>query len=183
MKKNIIVFILIMILLSLTGCGDITPRNAVENFLNQYKDLSSDVLIDVESVIAGEDFTQNQEDKYRNIIKKQYQDLEYVINGEEFIDDKVIVNTNITVYNLYKAQDDAGIYLNDHYDEFVDSSGNYDSSAFIDYKLKMMENTIERVNYNIDFVVAKNDEESYEVTDITRDILEKIHGIYDIARD
>ena len=50
--KKILMFLVVTILL--TGCGGNNPRMAVENYLKQYRNLSSEVLVDMERIIENE---------------------------------------------------------------------------------------------------------------------------------
>ena len=79
---------------------------------------------------------------------------------------------------LYKAQNDAANYLNDHQDEFKDENGNYDNNKFLDYKLDQMKKMSDTVEYSITFDVVKNEDDKWQVKELTDDDLEKIHGIY-----
>ena len=84
----------------------------------------------------------------------------------------------ITVYDLYKAQRDATEYLNEHRDEFNDEEGNYDSSKFMDYRLEQMQKTTDTVEYTITFNLTKDDDDNWQITELSQEDLEKIHGIY-----
>ena len=50
-------------------------------------------------------------------------DLSYKIIKEEKEDDITLVTTKISVYDLYKAQSDASLYLADNMNEFYDENG------------------------------------------------------------
>ena len=108
MKKVIVALVLTLLI---TGCGGNNARTAVDSYLKQYKNLSSEVLVDMEDVIEKENLTNEQEDKYREVLKKQYKDLTYEIIEEEYDNDVSYVTAKITVYDLYSAQSDASIYL------------------------------------------------------------------------
>jgi len=175
MKK--ILSLLLIILLLTTGCGGNNARGAVENYLKKYRNLSSEVLVDLENVINKENLTKKQQEKYREVLKKQYKDLTYEIINEEFENDVTYVTAKIEVYDLYTAQSDASLYLANNKNEFNDESGIYDVNKFIDYKLDKMKNTTSRIEYKITFTVTKEDDE-YVVSQPTEIDLQKIHGIY-----
>lgn len=173
--KKIIVYILMMFIL--TGCGSNTARTAVESYLKKYKTLSSEVLLDMERVIERENLSNDQKEKYREILKKQYKDLTYEILEEEYDDEVSYITVKISVYNLYKAESDATVYLENNKNEFYDESGEYDVNKFVDYRLKKMKDTTNRIDYTIVFTVTK-EKDKYEVVQPTENDLKKIHGIY-----
>ena len=115
MKRLLVVFI---ILLTLTGCGGNTAKGAVDSYLKKYRNLNSEVLIDLEKLVEDENLSSEQEDKYRDVLKKQYKDLTYEVIEEEYDNDISYVTVKISVYDLYKAQNDASIYLRNNPEEF-----------------------------------------------------------------
>lgn len=179
MKKITKLMVMVLFIVSLVGCGCVkkTAKGAVEDFLNQYKSLSSNVLSDMDDVVDKENLTDEQKEKYRDILKKQYQDLKYKITKETYDKDVAYVTVDITVYDYYKIQKDANSYLTAHEDEFK-TNGVYDNNLFMDYKLDMMKKATDTIEYTIDFKVTKDDKDNYKVTDLSNEDLEKIHGIY-----
>ena len=181
MKKFLKIFLVMFFTISLVGCScmQMTARNRVEEFLDQYRNLSANVLGDLDEVVDSEvDLNEEQKEKYRDVLKKQYSDLEYEIVNENYDGDKAVVEAKITVYDLYKAQRDATVYLNEHSEEFNDEAGNYDSSKFMDYKLELMQKNNDTVEYTINFNLTKDDDGNWQITELSQDDLEKIHGIY-----
>ncbi|MDE6285240.1 MAG: hypothetical protein K2M17_05790 [Bacilli bacterium] len=180
MKKVVASIIVVISCIFLVGCScnNRTAKNAVEDFLDQYRNLSASVLADLENVIENENLSSEQEDKYREILKKEYSDLKYEILDETYDGESAVVKTKITVYNLYKAQSDAALYLNNNMDEFKDDEGNYDNKKYLDYKLDQMKKVTDTVEYTIEFRCTKNDNDNWEVNELTKEDLEKIHGIY-----
>ena len=161
----------------LTGCTTSSARVATERYLNKYKALDSEVLVDMESIIEKENLKTEAKEKYRSVLKKQYKDLSFVITGEEFDDNVSYVTTRVTVYDLYKAQKDASLYLDNNKNEFLDENGNYDEDKYINYKLDRMMMMQDRIEYTIIFTVTKEDNE-YVIIQPTENDLKKIHGIY-----
>lgn len=174
MKKFIA---LVFIILIVTACGKNTARNAVDTYLKKYRNLSSEVLVDMEKIIEKENLNNEQKEKYREILKKQYKDLVYEILEEEYDDEVSYVTVKITVYDLYKAQSDALIYLENNMTEFYDESGEYDVNKYIDFRLKKMKDTTSRIDYTIVFTIIKENDK-YVVEQPTENDLKKIHGIY-----
>ncbi|MBE6156215.1 MAG: hypothetical protein E7161_00505 [Firmicutes bacterium] len=179
MKK---ILSLLLLLLLLTGCGGNNARNAVDSYLKKYRNLSSEVLVDLENTITKENLTNEQQEKYRDVLKKQYKDLTYEIVEEQYDDDASYVTVKVSVYDLYKAQSDASIYLANNPDEFNDNTGVYDNDKYTDYKLDRMKNITEKVDYTITFTVTKENDK-YVVEQPTEIDLQKIHGVYNYELD
>ena len=179
MKK---ILSLLLLLLLLTGCGGNNARNAVDSYLKKYRNLSSEVLVDLENTITKENLTNEQQEKYRDVLKKQYKDLTYEIVEEQYDDDASYVTVKVSVYDLYKAQSDASIYLANNPDEFNDNTGVYDNDKYTDYKLDRMKNITEKVDYTIVFTVTK-ESDKYIVEQPTDNDLQKIHGVYNYELD
>ena len=167
MKKIGKLLTVVVVLLSLVGCGCMkkTAKGAVQDYLNQYKNL-----------------TDNQKEKYRDILKKQYQDLKYDVVSEKYDGDNATVEVKIKVYDLYKVQKDANDYLTTSGDEFK-QNGVFSNDLFMNYKLDKMKKTTETVEYNIIFNVTKDDKGNYKVIDLSNSDLEKIHGVYNYDND
>ncbi|MBQ6840705.1 MAG: hypothetical protein IJO63_01130 [Bacilli bacterium] len=176
MKKLFSVLICLVMVLTLSGCKD-TASMAVENYLAKYNSLHEDVLMDMDNVIMEENLSDNDKSTYESIFKKQYTDLKYEIIEEEYNGDEATVKTKITVYDLYKVQNDASMYLAENPDEFNDDNGIYDVTKYISYKLDQMKNATQTVDYTIDFYVVKTSE-GWTVSSLSKTDLEKLHGVY-----
>jgi len=179
MKK---ILSLLLLLLLLTGCGGNNARNAVDSYLKKYRNLSSEVLVDLENTLIKENLTNDQQEKYRDVLKKQYKDLTYEIMEEEYDNEASYVTVKISVYDLYKAQSDASVYLANNPDEFNDDNGIYYNDKYTDYKLDRMKDMTEKVDYTITFTVTKENDK-YVVEQPTEIDLQKIHGIYNYELD
>ena len=184
MKNFCKVLIVLCFLGFITGCGCMkkTAKGAVEDYLNEYKNLSSNVLSDLENVINNENLSDKEKEVYRDALKRQYQDLKYDIISENYDGDTATVDTKITVYDFYKEQKEASEYLNNNPDEFKEN-GVYSGSMFMDYKLDKMKKTTNTVSYNITFSLLKDDSGNYKVVDLSAADLEKIHGVYNYDAD
>lgn len=184
MKKVYKVLLVVGICLVLAGCGCMkkTAKGAVQDYLNQYKNLSSNVISSMDDVVNDENLTDSQKEKYRDILKRQYQDLKYEITSEKYDGDNATVEVKITVYDLYKVQKDANNYLTNSGDEFKEN-GVYSNDLFMNYKLDKMKKITDTVEYNITFNVTKDDKGNYKVNDLSNSDLEKIHGVYNYDND
>lgn len=183
-KKVYKLLLVVGICLVLAGCGCMkkTARGAVQDYLNQYKNLSSNVISSMDDVVNDENLTDSQKEKYRDILKRQYQDLKYEIASEKYDGDNATVEVKITVYDLYKVQKDANNYLTNNGDEFKEN-GVYSNDLFMNYKLDKMKKVTDTVEYNITFNVTKDDKGNYKVNDLSNSDLEKIHGVYNYDND
>lgn len=179
MKKIISLLVLVLII---SGCGNNTARNAVESYMKKYKTLDSEVLVDMENTIKKENLSNEQEEKYRDILKKQYKDLSFEILEEEYDNEVSYVTVKIEVYDLYKAQSDATVYLENNPQEFYNDNNEYDVNKFIDYKLERMKDMTSRVDYTITLTVTKENDK-YVVENPTENDLRKIHGVYNYEID
>ena len=179
MKKLFGGLIIILSCRLITGCSCSKrgAKGAVEDYLNQYKNLSSNVISDINRVVDKEDLTDAQKEKYRDVLKRQYQDMKYKVINESYDGDNATIEVKITVYDYYKVGKDANTYLNNNQDEFKEN-GTFSNSLFMDYKLDKMKNVTDTVEYDITFNVTKDDNDNYKVSDVSQSDLEKIHGIY-----
>ncbi len=176
--KKIRILLLIICGILLTGCmGNMTAKEAVSDYLEMYVTLDSNVIEQLDDFVEHENLSNEQKEVYKEVLKKQYSTLTYTIDGETYQDDIAYIKTNINVNNLYDVQKESLEYFNQHTDEFNDNDGNYDKSKFLDYKLQEMNNANRRISYEIEFKVVKNDN-NWEVSQLSNDDLEKIHGIY-----
>lgn len=179
MKK---IFLVMATCLLLVGCSltEQKAKGAVEDYLNQYRNLGDTVLIDLNTLVDSENLSDSQKEVYKDILEKQYKDLTYKIEDEEYDGDTAKIRAKITVYDLYKAQNDAAKYLSDNTTEFNDENGKYDNDKYLDYKLEQMKKATDTVDYTIEFNVVKKDDK-WLVEQPSADDLEKIHGIYNYS--
>ena len=172
------IFSIIGLAFIITGCSlgnmDNTPTKKVEEYLNNYQTLDSNVLNELDSIVDQETlFDENQKTTYRDILKKHYQDLVYKIKEETVNGDKATVEVEIEVSDYTKALKGAQDYRDNNESEFLDNE-----SKFNDYKLEVLKNNKERVKYTIYFSLTKSDDE-WVLDDLTQTEQEKILGIYE----
>ena len=180
MKKILTVFLALFIL---TGCDfakniNNTPNRKVEDFLNKYQRLDSEVLKGLDDVIEHENIlNKEQSEAYRKLMKKHYQDLVYEIKNEKEDGDNAIVTVEVEVTDYSKAITEANKYIQNNPEKFKDEEGNFDENLFNQYKIDEMEKVTERIKYTIDFQVKKVEKE-WKVQPLSDKDLDKIHGIY-----
>ena len=75
MKKVLLILVVGLFLVG-CSCSNNTAKGAVEDFLDQYRNLSASVIEDMDNVIEKEEnLNEEQKDQYRDILRKQYTDL------------------------------------------------------------------------------------------------------------
>ena len=193
MKRLSKVLLSLFFVLVLVGCGNMTntPTKKVEEFLGKYQSMDSEVMAQLDKVISDDtDMNDKQKKKYRALLEKQYQNLSYKIKNESIEGDNATVDVEISVLDYATAQAEAKKYYEEHKDEFKDK--NKDDSlvegaeetiekttAYIDYKLKQLENVNDKTKYNITFNLEK-DNGKWKVKDLSDEDIEKIHGLYGV---
>lgn len=202
MKKKIIVF-LSLLTLFVTGCGNNmnTPTGKVEEFLGKYQSMDSDVLTQLDKVIADDSTMDDTQKKdYKTLMEKQYQNMSYKIKDEEIDGDEASVLVEIEVYDYANSIKESRKYYSEHRDEFDDKEIGNDGadtdndgmdeegevvggavdtiSSFITYKIKQLMDVTDKANYEITFHLNKEDGE-WVVEDITDVDRQKIHGLFE----
>ena len=180
MKKVLSILGLALIM---TGCSlgnmDNTPTKKVEEYLNNYQTLNSNVLSELDSMVNQEElFDEDQKTTYKDIMKKHYQDLTYTIKEETVNGDKATVEAEIEVNDYTKALKESENYRTTNESEFLDEEGVFDETKFNNYKLDLLKSNKERVKYTIYFSLSKSGNE-WVLDDLTETEQEKILGIYE----
>ena len=176
MKK---VIVLLFMLLLVVGCNlSNTPSGKVEMYLNGLNDLNDDVVMDIETKVSSENLTNENKEIYKSVLKRQYEDLKYEIKEESINGDEAFVIVKINVYDFHKEEANSINYMNDNTNEFSDVNGIFDNNLFNTYRLNKLNETKERIDYEIKFNLNKNNGE-WVVQNPDKDTLEKINGFYD----
>ena len=186
-----------------TGCGNNmnTPTGKVEEFLGKYQSMDSDVLTQLDKVIADDSTMDDTQKKdYKTLMEKQYQNMSYKIKDEEIDGDEASVLVEIEVYDYANSIKESRKYYSEHRDEFDDKEIGNDGadtdndgmdeegevvggavdtiSSFITYKIKQLMDVTDKANYEITFHLNKEDGE-WVVEDITDVDRQKIHGLFE----
>lgn len=173
--RKILIFLFSILLL--TACNSTTsPKNEVQKLFLNYNSLSSDLLIQLDSVIDSEELTIKEKDKYKEVLKRQYEDLKYKIKDEVVDDDNAVVTVGIEVYNLAKVIKDAEDYMNTNIEQFY-IEGKFSNELFWDYKLDKMYNTNERIKYDLELTLTKIDNK-WVLDELLESNRQKIHGLF-----
>lgn len=168
------ILIFLFLLLIVTGCGKemLSPKNEIQKLFSNYNSLSSDVLIQLDSVMESENLSDENKSKYKEVLKRQYEDLKYRINDEIISEERAIVSVEVEVYDLYTVLKNAE---ENKMDFFKDEE--YNEEKFWEYKLDKMLKADERVKYNIDLSLTKVDDE-WKLDNLLEIDRQKIHGLY-----
>ena len=170
--------------LILTGCSlgedmSNTPTKRVEEYLNNYQTLDSNVLASLDAIVNDEElFDEDQKVTYRDILKKHYQDLTYTVKEETVNGDKATVEVEIEVTDYTKALKAAEDYRKANESEFMGEDNEFDEVKFNTYKLDLLKDSDERVKYTIYFSLDKENND-WVLNDLTESEEEKILGIYE----
>lgn len=177
MIKNIKHIILLFMVFLMCACSLVmSPSDKVNQALKKYVNNDKDIIKELNNRLDKEDLTKEEKNRYSRIIKKEYSNIKYEIKNEVINDNLAIVTVDIKVIDLYGASKRAEEALIDNPSIFY-TNDEYDLHKFIDYKLNLMENASEYVDYTIDLSLTKNDEIWY-LDDFSDETLEKLHGIY-----
>lgn len=178
MKKYLKIILIIFGTFILLGCTkEVKPSDKVEFLISKYVKNDKDIIDELNTYLDMQDLNKEQIERYKNIIKLEYSTLTYEIKNESIENNRAKVEVEISVKDLYKPSANAQKYLEDNPTYFY-TDGKYDQNKFIDYKLKLMETSEDRVTYLIYFSLTKKDN-VWTFNDISEDTLEKIHGIFD----
>lgn len=193
MKKFFIIGSLFILLF--TGCTTTnTPSKKVEEFLGKYQSMDSDVLTQLDNVVASDNNMSDEQKKdYKLLMERQYQNMSYKIKNEEINGDNATVEVEIEVYDYATSITKSKKYYEEHKDELEDNdkdtTNNNDnnnvvediiesSSKYIDYKIKQLKDVTDTVKYTITFNLHREDN-TWKMDDISDIDRKKLHGLYE----
>lgn len=180
MKKLLIT---LTMLLSLVGCSlSNTPTSQVEAYLDNYNNLTEDVVADLDTTVSAENLNDENKSIYKEILTRQYKNLKYEVKDEIIDGDNATVNVQITVYDLYSVDKSSQEYMNQNVGIFNDENNIFDNDSYNNYKLNEMLKTNDTVNYDVTFNLEKKDNE-WVIQNPDRVTLEKLHGLYNYEND
>ncbi len=181
MKHFKIIFI-VTILFTMTGClSNMSPSEKAEELMDRYIKNDDSIIEELDEYMEQQNLNEEEKTRYKNIIMDEYATIQYQIKDEEINGDDATVTIDIEVKNLYKASILASTYFQEHKEEFYQDNL-YDESKFIDYKLSLMENMTETINYVI-YIELKEIDGIWTILEMDNNTLEKIHGIYNYIED
>lgn len=168
MKKIVSLFIFLLLLV---GCSlSNSPTSRVEDLLNKYQTLDSDISGGINDVLKEENLNDSQKDRYRKVIEKQYKGLTYQIKDERIDGDTAIISTEIEVMDYKKVINETNSYYQ--------SINDYTVEDYNNTKLDKLEKAKDKVKYTIDFEVKKDKNGNWKLSSLSNEAIKKIQGMY-----
>lgn len=168
MRKIISIFIFLILLV---GCSlSNSPTSLVEELLSKYQRFDSDIESGISNVLADENLTSTQKERYKKLLENQYRNLSYEIKEERIDGEEATISTEIKVINYKKA-------INDTYN-YYQGKNDYTLEEYNDTKLDNLEKEKEKVTYTIDFDVKKDKDGNWKISSLSNETIKKIQGMY-----
>lgn len=168
MRKIISIFIFLILLV---GCSlSNSPTSLVEELLSKYQRFDSDIESGISNVLADENLTSTQKERYKKLLENQYRNLSYEIKDERIDGEEATISTEIKVINYKKA-------INDTYN-YYQGKNDYTLEEYNDTKLDNLEKEKEKVTYTIDFDVKKDKDGNWKISSLSNETIKKIQGMY-----
>ena len=168
MKKIVSLFIFLLLLV---GCSlSNSPTSKVEELLNKYQTLDSDIKSGIDDVLKEENLNDSQKERYRKVIEKQYRNLAYEVKDERIDGDTATITTEIEVLDYKKA-------INESVSKYQDRN-DYTVEEYNNSKLDALEKTKEKVKYTIDFEVVNVKKGNRKLSSLSNETIKKIQGMY-----
>lgn len=179
MKKAL----LVVLSFALFACSLIDkPSSKVELFLNNYNNLSEEVLLDIEKSALNENLNESVREVYKNVLSKQFENMKYEIKDESVDGNSAIVTVNVNVYDLHKIEKESYDYMKSNLSEFSDNDGVFSNDLFNTYRVNRLIGAEDRIDYEIKFYLDKKDDE-WVLRTPDKTVLEKINGLYNYDQD
>lgn len=153
----------------LTGASSKSPTDLTLEFMNKYKNATSEVMNQVKYPYADK-LDKTQMNTYKDLIRSQYRSMSYTISDETVGEVDAIIKVDFDVYDYASSYDKASSYLSLY-------GSDMSLEKQVNYKLKEMSNTKEKVTYSIEFKFYKLDGVWY-MTDVTSADLSKLTGTF-----
>ena len=168
MKKIVSLFIFLLLLV---GCSlSNSPTSKVEELLNKYQTLDSDIKSGIDDVLKEENLNDSQKERYRKVIEKQYRNLAYEVKDERIDGDTATITVEIEVIDYKKVVNE----VNNKYQ----GNTNYTTQEYNNTKLDYLEKAKDKVTYTIDFEVKKDNDGNWKLSSLSNETIKKIQGMY-----
>ena len=162
----------------LIGCTlNNNPTSKVESYLNNYINMSDEVLVDIEKASLNENLNEESTNMYKNVLSRQYENLKYEIKDESIDGNNAIVTVKITVFDFYKLEKEALNYMSQNISDFYDEAGVFSNDLYNTYRVNQLINAEDKVDYEIKFYLDKKNDE-WVLRNPDKVTLEKINGFY-----
>ena len=164
MKKRFLMLVIFCFSI-LVGCtlGN-TPTSKAEDLLSKYQMLDDDISVSYSNLTTDTGLSQDLRARYEELVRKQYRNLSYEVKEEEIDGDTAIVTVQIEVMD-YKTI----IYKYDNSD--------YTQERYHELVLDDLESAKEKITYTIRFNLSKDDDDMWQVDDLSTTDREKLLGI------
>ncbi len=161
MKKWIFI---ICCCLFLCGCTKIHAKDAVIDYLEKYRNFTTEIEDSLVDSLKEKDFTEEQKEQYILVMKKQFVNLTYKIKEEVFNGDEATIFVDITIYN----------YQNSIKEALKESNK---EENYINAQLEKMSKEKRRTTYTI-ALKTKYENNSWVMEQPNEETLKKIYGTY-----
>lgn len=168
MKKKLLILVM-PILFLLVGCNMAnTPTSKVEDLFTKYQKLDDDIDAGIDTILAEQNLSETQKDRYRAILEEQYKNLTYQIREEEIDGNNAMVTVEIEVTDFKKA-------IND----LVFDSTIYTKETYDEEKLNRLEKAKDKVKYKLELTLTKDEDDGeWRLNALTNEEIKKIQGMY-----
>lgn len=173
MKKILLVISIFL----LFGCSNMSPKDKVEKYLSNYIALGDEVLSQIDTTAENENLSDQNKKIYKEVLKRQYKNLKYKIKNETINGKDAKVEVEISVYDLYDSFKKSNEYIENNTELFYEEDNIFKQDDAEEYRLSEMLKVEDTVDYLITFNLIKEDD-SWVLKEPSKEILEKIHGIY-----
>ncbi len=170
------VSILVVLLFLLSACTKTDASFEVIKYLNKFKNHDEEVISSLHKLAIFEEISLEEQNLYELVMKRQYTDLEYKIKEEHYNGDEAYIGVDISVYDYEESKNRAMTIIKNEPQK-------YDTKEkILNLELQEMEKEEKRIFYTIDFEVAY-EKGKWKLKAPSKEILEKIHGIYAYGQD
>lgn len=167
-----IIVLLVLVLVGifvLTRASSKSPTDLTLEFMNKYKNATSEVMDNIKYPY-GDTLDKTQMNTYKDLIRSQYRSMTYQIDDETVGEVDAIIKVDFEVFDYASSYDKATSYLSLYGSDMT-------LEKQVNYKLKEMGNTKEKVTYSIEFKFYKLDGIWY-MSDLTSADLSKLAGTF-----
>ncbi len=172
---GIILFLVLVFVIFSKVRKNNSPGELTDAYMMRYLKGDSELVSQIDYPFSDH-LNASQKKIYQGLMKKQYEKMTYDITREDVHDTDAVVVVSFSVYDLKSAMEKANQYIEAYPDKFQ-KNGAFDSLKAIDYKLEVLKNYRERVNYSIEFAYSKQNKQ-WVFMDLSSTDLEKLDGVY-----
>ena len=166
MKKIVSLFIFLLLLV---GCSlSNSPTSKVEELLNKYQTLDSDIKSGIDDVLKEENLNTSQKERYRKNIHKRIKIVLLIV---------IVVFIIIIAKVFYIEVIDYKKQVNDT-NNYYQGKTDYTVEDYNNTKLDKLEKAKDKVKYTIDFEVKKDSNGNWKLSSLSNETIKKIQGMY-----